>query len=148
MHQLQNTNLNLKHYEYGVVAFYVNLKNCSAQNINYSLNLYIKTEILQIKKTVKPAFDIKWGETVSYAVASCCSHCHQNMTCSIFFRQHTTLIKLPMHKLLLLFEVLRNMFKGKNSLQWLSMYVFQEFTFFFFIYSYGKISLELRDVYN
>jgi len=50
MHQLQNTNLNLKRYEYGVVAFYVNLKNCSAQNINYSLNLHIKTEILQIKK--------------------------------------------------------------------------------------------------
>jgi len=44
-----------------------------------------------------------------------------------------------MHKLLLLFEVLRNMFKGKNSLQWLSMYVFQEFTFFFLFIPMGKL---------
>lgn len=56
MHQLQNTNVNFKHFKYdGVVAFYVNLKQCSAQNIN---KFSIYSQILQqckLKKNKNPS---------------------------------------------------------------------------------------------
>jgi hypothetical protein len=66
MHQLQNTNVNFKHFKYGVVTFYVDLEilqykkninkvSAHAQNVKYS-------KFKKLKESVRPAFKLKWGD--------------------------------------------------------------------------------------